>query len=347
MAKKKQPPLEGIGRDPENKLVVQKSRPLFALWRSELSLAEFKILDMYLARIDTRKPDQRTVKLTKGQLEEALGVSRINQDDLKQRLRNLHQPIDLAKGDKKRIHLVGLFEESEAEQDDDGIWQVTLTCTTSAMKYIFKAEELGYLRYKLRSITSLTSRYTYVLFTYLEANRFRKTWEISLDELKEILNCENEETYKAYKRFNDLILKKCQKELHEKTECRFTYEPIRKGRSVAAIRFTLETLPPLEIPEVDPNQLTLFEGDKRDAICHGFSQSEFDGFTDEQLELLKELGWAKKSEEDVMRHKEVLGDIKMACEYATSDYLRRQIITAKTRAPKNLFPYVKKMIEND
>ena len=39
-------------------------------------------------------------------------------------------------------------------------------------------------------------------FIYLEANRFRKSWEVSLDELKEILSCDKEETYKAFKRFN-------------------------------------------------------------------------------------------------------------------------------------------------
>ena len=96
MAKKKTP-LEGIGRDPENKLIVQKVNPLFYLGRSDLSLAELKIMDMYLARINTRNPNQRTIRLTKGQLEEALGVTRINRDDLEQRLRNLHQPIDLGK----------------------------------------------------------------------------------------------------------------------------------------------------------------------------------------------------------------------------------------------------------
>lgn len=346
MAKKKTP-LEGIGRDPENKLIVQKVNPLFYLGRSDLSLAELKIMDMYLARINTRNPNQRTIRLTKGQLEEALGVTRINRDDLEQRLRNLHQPIDLANGEKKRVHLIGLFEEAEAEQDEDGVWQISLTCTPAAMKYIFKAELLGYFRYGLRSIINLSSRYSYVLFTYLERNRFRGKWDIHLDDLKYELKCDGEETYKQFKRFNDLILKKCQKEIHEKTECRFAYEPIRRGRSVASIRFKLETIPAIEIPEVDPNQFTFFEGDGRDAICHGFSQSEFEGFTNDQLLLLKDLGWEKKDEEAVMRHKDVLGDMKLACEFATADYLRRQIITAKTKNPKKLFLYVKKMIEND
>lgn len=349
MAKKNKEPLRGIGREPENKLIVRKSNPMTVLARSELSLSELKILDMYLARIDTHKPEQRTVKLTKGQLEKALGVTQIKKADLKQRLKNLYQPIDLAKDDKKRLHLISLFEEAEAEQDDYGVWQITLTCTQSAMKYIFKTELLGYFRYGLRSIINLSSRYSYVLFTYLEKNRFRKEWDVPLDELKHELKCDDEETYKPFKRFNDLILKKCQKELTEKTECRFTYTPIRKGRSVAVIRFKLETLPAIEIPEIAPIQYSLDDwmSNKRDRICLGFSMADFDDFTDEQLELLKALAWPKKREADVDRHKETLGDIGHACEWATTDYLRLAIAKAKIRHPKNLFLYVQKMLEND
>ena len=43
MARKKIAPITSLGS--EDKLTVQKSLPLFALWRSELTLAEFKILD--------------------------------------------------------------------------------------------------------------------------------------------------------------------------------------------------------------------------------------------------------------------------------------------------------------
>ena len=154
------------------------------------------------------------------------------------------------KDEKKGFQLVTLFEEAEAEQDDDGLWNVKLECTQKAMKYFFNIENLGYLRYKLRCITSLTSRYTYIMFIYLEANRFRKSWEVPLEELKKILHCENEATYNEFRFFNVKILKKVQKEMHEKTECQYSYFPIKRGRSVKAIRFEVETLPKqYEAPE--------------------------------------------------------------------------------------------------
>ena len=257
MARKKIEPITSLGND--DKLIVQKSLPLFAMWRSELTLPEFKILDTYLARIDSHKPDKRSVIFEKGELEEKLEVKKINQHQLEERLQHLMKSVvkipDIDQ--KKGFRLISLFEEAVAEQDEFGLWKIKLECTQKAMKYIFNIENLGYLRYKLRCITRITSRYTYIMFTYLEHNRFRKSWEISLEELKQILNCDNEELYKEFKFFNQKILKRVQAEMHEKTECKYTYEPIKKGRSVVAIRFTVETLPKASLEDIDENQITL------------------------------------------------------------------------------------------
>ena len=240
MARKKIEPITSLGN--EDKLTVQKSLPLFALWRSDLTLAEFKILDTYLSRINSHKPEKRAVIFEKGKLEKLLGVQKINNKELEERLKHLMGNVVKIpdKDERKGFRLISLFEEAVAEQDDYGLWQVKLECTQKAMKYIFNIENLGYLRYKLRCITSITSRYTYIMFIYLESNRFRKSWEVPLAELKEILNCDKEELYKEFKFFNQKILKRVQKEMHEKTECRYSYEPIKSGKRVIAIRFTIQ-----------------------------------------------------------------------------------------------------------
>lgn len=289
MARKKIETIISLGI--EDKLTVQKSRPLFSLWRSELTLAEFKILDTYLGRIDSHNPDKRTVVIEKGELEKLFGVKRIRIEELDERLKHLGTPIKIEDetSKNKKFARISLFEKSIAEQDENGLWQVELTASQSAMKYFFNIDNIGYYRYKLRCITSITSRYTYILFNYLENNRFRKSWDIPLEELKIMLNCENEETYKQYKFFNVKILKKGQQELLEKTECRFNYEPIKRGRSVVAIRFTLETLPKAILDEdiKEPNKEYEQENElwasalsKKDKPCE---------FTLEQLEEINQL----------------------------------------------------------
>lgn len=280
MARKKIEPIMNLGQ--EDKLTVQKSLPLFSLWRSDLTLPEFKILDTYLSRINSHIPEKRTVVFEKGELEELLGVDRIRTEELDKRLIHLGTPIriDDTTAKNKKFTRISLFEKATAEQDSNGIWKVELTASQSAMKYIFNVENLGYLRYKLRCITSLNSRYTYIMFTYLESNRFRKTWEIGLDELKHILNCENEEYAKEFKYFNRDVLKRIQKEMHEKTECRYAYTPVKKGRSVVAIRFTVEPLTAvpedqipgqLSIDDITPQQGELWESVLKDA---GFSADQ-------------------------------------------------------------------------
>jgi hypothetical protein len=226
----------------------------------------------------------------KGELEKLLGVQKINNKELEERLKHLMGNVVKIPDtdDKKGFRLVSLFEEAVAEQDDYGLWQVKLECTQKAMKYIFNIENLGYLRYKLRCITSITSRYTYIMFIYLESNRFRKSWEVSLEELKKILNCDKEELYKEFKFFNQKILKRTQAEMHEKTECRYDYEPIKRGRSVVAIRFTVETLQ-LDTDD-DGEQMTIEDYVKINSETPLWQEALPEGwFSPEEIELIGEL----------------------------------------------------------
>ena len=136
MAKKKKmiEPIVGTGRDPDTKLMVQKSVPLLSLWRSDMSLPEFKILDAYLSRINSHNPEQRTVIFTKGELEQLLGIKKVNKPQLAARLKSLGRFVDLEDGNTRKVHQVALFEEAYGEMDENGLWSVKLTCTAKAMK---------------------------------------------------------------------------------------------------------------------------------------------------------------------------------------------------------------------
>lgn len=335
--KKKIEPIVGTGRDPETRLTVQKSIPLFSLWRSDMSLAEFKILDTYLSRINSHEPEKRTVVFTKGELEQLLGVKKINKADLTTRLNSLGRFVEVEQSDKK-LHKVALFEEAYGEMDENGLWTIQLTCTSKAMKYIFNVEKLGYLRYKLRCITSLTSRYTYVLFMYLEANRFRKSWEVGLTELRQILNCDQEQTYTEFKRFNDLILKKCQKELHEKTECRFDYEPVKTGRRVTGIRFTLETLADTMEPVI-PGQMSIADYEDEDPNTI-YAEALPPELTPAQVDALRILAGKKV-------YYDPYGPLPKEC--VVSDYLRHKVVlmNASKKEIKHKYNYLLAMIEKD
>lgn len=288
MPRKKIEPITGLDGK-EDKLTVQKSLPLFSLWRSQLSLSEFKILDTYLSRINSHIPEKRTVVFEKGELEQLLGVDRIRTEELDKRLVHLGTPIriDDATAKNKKFSRISLFEKAAAEQDSNGIWRVELTASQSAMKYFFNVENLGYLRYKLRCITSLNSRYAYIMFTYLESNRYRREWTVALEDLKHILSCEKEEYAREFKYFNRDVLKRIQKELHEKTECRYTYTSIKKGRSVVAIHFRVEPLnAAIEDSDQIPGQLSISSLQDHELWEDALADS---GFSPEQMEHIRTL----------------------------------------------------------
>ena len=352
MARKKEiDPIEGLSHVPLDKLTVQKSLPLFALWHSDLSLSEFKILDTYLARINSHEPEKRRVVFSKGELEEKLGVTKINKPDLEKRLIHLMgNVVKVPDYDTKRgFRLVTLFEEVYAQQDETGLWTITLECTQKAMKYFFNVDNLGYLRYKLRCITSLTSRYTYIMFIYLEANRFRKSWEIDLEELKQQLKCDQEALYQEYKRFNERILKKVQKEMHQKTECRYSYEPIKKGRRVVAIRFTLESLDDdleaeiikekeLELNKIEPEPQQNHWIEQYCKLCDGlFTNVEMDEFVQMTKQLPLQTMYAAMPDDDLN---------VIRGQYIISKYAQYKTASSRTQI-KHPHGYFKKLIQAD
>ena len=336
----KMPDYEGMGAHSDT-AEIQKARPLQSLSETDLTLSEFKILDAYLARINSHDPNKRTVRLEKGELEKALGISEIKQDDLEKRLRHLFQIIKVKDDRKcKGFKLINLFEEADAEQDDDGLWQITLTCTASAREYVFNIDNIGYLRYRLKNVINLTSRYSYVLFLYLLDNRFRKTWSIDLVDLKVLLNC-NADTYKQYKYFNGLVLKKCHKELCEKTDVSFDYKPIKHGRSVSAVEFTVNTLND-ELTE----QLTIEMLDT--------NQSEDEAEIDYGGELANLLGDAALNNEFSPEQVRVIQDLVMKTVPSINhldlcNYLIERVhrMNAYNPAPEKRFAYLCKMLEKE
>lgn len=337
----------GTGKNPETALTVQKSTPLFSLWRSDMSLPEFKILDTYLSRINSHDPEKRTVIFTKGELEQLLGVKKINNPQLANRLKSLGRFVDIADGSTTKIHQIALFEEAYGEIDENGIWTVKLTCTEKAMRYIFNIDQIGYLRYKLHNIIALKSRYAYILFLHLEYNRFRKTWEVDVDELRHFLNCAHDESYAAFKVLNDRILKRCQAEINEKTGIQFTYEPIKVGRKVIAVKFTVTTIADmLPNEELDgQQQLPWFDEDPGDPLAFLGSACQNE-FSREQMQEIFSVICTKTIDQLPVAPGHP-GDIEFSrYHYLAQMYARMQVVASKEKI-YHRYDYFLAMLKKD
>lgn len=356
--------IDGLGDD---KSVVQKSIPLLELYRSDFTLAEFKVLDIYLSRINSHNPDKKTVVFTKKELEDLLGVTRLNIKELKIRLKHLMgNVVEIPDGNSpEEGKMITIFESADFIKNGEGQLYIKLECTSKAKKYIFSIEVLKYIQYKIKCITSLTSRYSYVLYSYLKQyEKYSKKWTIPLDKLRSLLNCNTDKYKTNFKYFNRDILKKSQAEINEKTDIRFEYEPVKTGRTVTAIRFKVKALPEPDLdaleddeniidepepekesenllpPDATPAEKTDTEMEKE---LWETAIAEFD-FTPEQINELREVLVCVPTcrlPEDNTSHTDAI-DIRRY------HYMRQQTTKIKARGNvKNPFAYLIKMIEQD
>ena len=115
--------------------LVQKSNPLQSLSETKMTLAEFKILDAYLSKINSHNPEERCVTFDKGELESLLGVTQIKNKDLSDRIDNLFKVVTIQDPDKpNKFTKIALFSCAECTQGDDGLWTIKLASPLASMQ---------------------------------------------------------------------------------------------------------------------------------------------------------------------------------------------------------------------
>lgn len=330
--------------------IIEKSRPLMLMKEVPFELGELKVLDTYLSRIDARDPKATTVRFSKNEYEDLMGIERMHPERLGKYVDSLMQKIITVPDKRARggWRKYTLFCASECGQDENEQWWIDLTCTQEAKKLFFNLEKIGYIRYQLKNVLPLTSKYSVLLYIYLLDNRFRCEWDISVDELREKI-FRNNSTYYAntYKDFKRDILDKAIKEVNAKTDLTFEYSPVKSGRKVTAIHWKLikdEVLLPLE---QDPNQTTIDEflppADSEDP--NDFYASALPPeFTPDQVETLRML-----AAEHYSTHLYHPSDLPSDRELKIYEYLKSKMLVmqAQSKPVQKKFAWLKKAVAGD
>ena len=95
-----------------------------------------------------------------------------------------------------------------------------------------------FTQYKLRSFMRLSSQYSMRIYELLKMREGLRFLRISMQELREILCCED--SYKRFVDFRRFILDKSREELKEKTDIYFNYQVERKGQRPVRITFVIK-----------------------------------------------------------------------------------------------------------
>ena len=316
MAKKVSEKAELTGNlDPKH--WVQKSDPLVLMHSVPFSLGELKILDTYISRINAADEARRTVIFTKEEYEQLMDLSCVNYRALKKHTEGmLGKVVSLEMPNKEYLQFV-LFQQARYYKDDYGKPLIELTCTDLAKDLFFCIGKYHYFKYALENIINLTRKVSYLLYLHIKANRYRGDWDIPLDELRDkVLDCKEQESYQEYKIFKNRVLEPAVKEINAKTDCHFEYEPVKRGRRVAKIKFKY-----IASEQIDGQIDGQFSFEQLNALEQNQNEDErwLKVYGSEQLAILAQACRYEFGKEDMERIFRVLIRINIPEDYNTND----------------------------
>lgn len=335
----------------EETYLVEKSRPLMLMKEVPFALGELKVLDTYLSRINARDPSATTVRFSKEEYEDLMGIERMRPERLEKYVKSIMSktvsvPDPEARGGWR---IYTLFEEAVCAQDENEQWWIDLSCTKKAKELFFHLEGIGFIQYQLKNVLPLTSKYSVLLYIYLLDNRFRGSWGVPLQELREkVFRCTSAYYAETFKDFKRDVLDKAIQEVNEKTDLTFQYETQKTGRRVTGIRFTLvkdEVTLPLEKDPVQMRMEELMEYDEDPAGMTSANELYASAlpaeFTPEQVEMLRALAVEN------IPYELSLGLDGM--QLKIHDYLQKKhkLMLAQKTPVKNKFSWLRRAVEED
>lgn len=221
--------------------------PISMLSESGMSIHELRVINEFI--YSSMSSDREAVIR---HVEKVAGIQDATEKDISKLLSNLTSPVLF-----DAFTFVPLFECVSAKCDLHGSWNVVLSATQTAIQRMFSGKTLEYLKRNLNNVISLKSKYSYILYLWIEKNMGAKPLVISVEELRELLGCDKK-SYETFKILRNAILNKAKKEIGEKTPFQISYETIKDGLKVVAVQFNVESEEQVPTYEVQEEQSSDF-----------------------------------------------------------------------------------------
>ena len=218
---------------------VEKRNDLNEIRTKHMTMQQLRFFAIYLSRINARDESTRRVRFPLADFQKIMGLGRLNIANLKAATDGLlcqivHLPTK--NGGYKSFQL---FKECTVDKAPDGEWFVEIDAHDKALPMFFDFKE-KYFTYDVGNVLRLGSSNQMRMYEILKQRQtLRQPVIIQLQELRELLGLDDDK-YTRYQDFRVRILDKAQKELAEQTDIKFTYEPVKKGRKIAALAFNVQ-----------------------------------------------------------------------------------------------------------
>ena len=219
---------------------VERSNELNQLSPKGMTLTEIRFLAIYQAKINARNPDTRAVIFPLAEFCRIMEISQLTVTYIKKVADDIIcKPVHLpSESGKNGFIAVPLFNKCEVYQDDDSSeWFVKIRCSEEVAPYMFEMKR-NYFTYELWNALKLKSVNQIRMYEVLK--QYEKIGErtVEVENLKYMLGI-SQNQYSRYQDFRIKVLEPCQKALEEHTDIKYTFEPIKKGRKIHALKFTI------------------------------------------------------------------------------------------------------------
>ena len=221
--------------------IVQKSRPLLNAKDGKYSVNQLKLLDTYLACINSHTPDSDVITFSLREYAGLTDTERINQKDAEKCLSGLRNIEISIYDDNGTVTEIPLFSKRTLfAPNEQGEYIIQLKCNEEAKPYFFNIEDKTYVSYRLGNIILMKSKHSIHLYQYLKDNAFRIKWEVPLETVKETaFHMEPTIYQKNFSVFRNKILDKAVNEINHRTDIQVEYKTITVKGKVTAIEFTV------------------------------------------------------------------------------------------------------------
>lgn len=212
-------------------LVVKANKLIEA--RYELSLLEQKIILYAITKLDREQGQFNVISLELSEFMELIGTTGERYTEIREVVTKLmsKQVRIKAEGRDLVANWVSSIEYIEGNGTVEIEFSVKLTPYLLQLKNKFT-------RYQLKNILYLKNKYSIRIYELLKAFEGLGKKDFTLEELKQILSCED--SYADFRNFDRLVLSKTKQEINQHTDLDIDYEKVKRGRKVTGIRYSIQ-----------------------------------------------------------------------------------------------------------
>lgn len=218
--------------------LVTKSNKLISS-NYDLTLQEQKIILTLVSLIDSTKDNSFNVFTMKiSDFCDLIGIENTNHTHIR-------------KVTKKLMTRVVEIEDAEKLLQVHWLSSCEYLKSTGYVKLELHRELIPYLlqlknkftSYYLSNVLKMKSKYSIRLYEILKSHQYKREALISLDALRAMLKCEN---YERYSNMRQKVLEVAVREINANTDLFVDYEPIKAGKKVCEVKFTIYSSSALE-----------------------------------------------------------------------------------------------------